>query len=224
MSPILFGWTMFGMNKTKRYSISKLIYLLQRSTCVGRDKYIIVLLGIAQFFLVGCYKKDLAEFKSIDTKHQQEFAFPLFNNSLTIKDSLPFNIIPMTMSDTIKIDLTLDNFLSGSLYNDVDYVEFKITTENNFPISGGLQLYFADTKGVIIDSLFSVSKVTIDAGNGNTINQSTTVIQMDKDKYTKIVSASKIYILYYLSVNPSSAYLPYTLKIYAGIKFGITEQ
>ncbi len=190
---------------------------------MGRRRYI-VLLGISLFFLVGCYKKDLAEFKSIDTKHEQEFAFPLFDNTLTIQDSIPFDISPMSLSDTVEIDLSLSNYLTGTLYTDIDYVEFKIITQNNFPISGGLQFYFADKKGTIIDSLFSVSKVVIDAGNGNTVTQATTLIYMDQDKYKKIVNSSKIYILYHLSINPSSAYLPYTLKVYSGIKFGITQK
>ena len=173
---------------------------------------------------MGCYKKDLTEFKSLTTKHEQEFAFPLFDDSLTIKDSIPFSFSSVTLSDTVKINLALDNFLSGSLYNDIDYVEFKIITENNFPVTGTLQFYFADSKGVITDSLFSTNRTTVGAGNGNTVNQATTVIYMDKDKYKKIVNSSIMYVYYYLSVNSSSAYLPYTLKVHSGIKFGITPQ
>jgi hypothetical protein len=191
---------------------------------MGRSRYIVALLGIPLFFMVGCYKKDLAEFKSIDTSHEQQFAFPLFDNSLTIKDSIPFDISPMSLADTVEIDLSLSNYLTGTLYTDIEYVEFKIITQNNFPISGGLQFYFANKKGVIIDSLFSVSKIVIDAGNGNNVTQSTTLIYMDKDKYKKIVNSSKIYIRYYLSIDPSSVYLPYTLKVYSGIKFGIMEK
>jgi hypothetical protein len=191
---------------------------------VRRSVNILALLGIFQFFLLGCYKKDLDEFKTIDTKHEQQFAFPVFDNTISIKDSIPFKFFPFALIDTAEINLSLDKYLPGSFYKkkNLDYVEFKVITENSFPLSGALQLYFADSLGVIKDSLFSVSRTSIDAGNGNTFSKSTTFIYMDKDKYQKILDARKIYIVYSLSTNPSS-FVPYTLKVYCGIKFGLLQ-
>lgn len=80
----------------------------------------------------------------------------------------------LTDESTIKLQLRVELLLEGSAKNfgaeqtldlnfgdyesldttKVEHVEFKLVTENGTPISAEIQLYFLDTAGVAIDSLF----------------------------------------------------------------------
>ncbi|HWZ23550.1 MAG TPA: hypothetical protein VNW06_12895, partial [Cytophagaceae bacterium] len=92
--------------------------------------------------LIGCYKKDLDEFKNATLNIKSEIAIPLFNATITVKDSL--NYIPyFNVSDSFYLtyNVTINDSISLSYDGySLDNIQFKLYIQNNFPISGGLQV------------------------------------------------------------------------------------
>jgi hypothetical protein len=182
---------------------------------------IVTFIILASVLLTGCYKKELDEFKKASLKNERDMAFPLFESTITLNDSLPFTIPAIAMSDTIKTDFSFSSYVkdySGKL----DYVEFKIGLKSNFPVTGGIQFYFADKNGQIIDSLFTYEDATITAASGGNYNETVISSYMDHEKYKKIETAPKLYILYRLQTFPSEHYSSNELQIKSGIRFGMT--
>lgn len=186
-----------------------------------RSRDVLVFFGLlVPVLLTGCYKKEIDELKKIDFQSPKSFAFPLFESTLTIKDSLPFSFNTANLADTVMIDLGQNASIGDPLK--FDYVEFKIILRNNFAAKAEIQFYFADKNGTIIDSLFNIDNKTIDAANGVNFNESTLLVYLDKDKFKKIEAAQKIYIRYSLVSSIQNFYNSNQIQIYSGIKFGTT--
>ena len=85
-------------------------------------------------------------------------------------------------------------------YDNVDYVEFKLITDNDIPVEVGMQAYFADASGNILDSLFTPAQVVLEGapvdGNGLVINpvEKTTFSTLESERFQNIKSAKSIYI------------------------------
>lgn len=172
------------------------------------------------FLFSGCYKKDLEEFDSISsTRLTSELAVPLFYSYLTIRDSIPFQLPDLKLADTLKIDLRLRSYLDDVSIDHVSAIEFKLITENTFPIKGSLQLYFIDDTNTPVDSLFTSTTSTTQSNNNTTL--STTLIQLDKEKYLKIESSKKVHIKYTFSTSNYPINENNYFSVKAGLKFSI---
>ncbi len=85
-------------------------------------------------------------------------------------------------------------------YEDAEYVEFKLVTENEMPLGAGIQLYFADPNNQILDSLFLTDEKVIEAapvdGEGNAIDiaKKETFIPIDRTRFEKVKTATQIFI------------------------------
>ncbi len=169
-------------------------------------------------FLTSCYKKDLDELNAINSvRLSPDIALPLFYTTLTIKDSLPFELPEFNLADTAKIDLTPSSFLEDTYNNSISSVELKLITENTFPIKGNVQIYFVDKSNNILDSLFSTTVSYTPPYDDTNKTTSTTLIMLDREKYSKIEDAEKVYIRYTFN----STNYPITEENYLTIKSGI---
>ncbi len=171
--------------------------------------------------LTVCYKEKLEEFRKVEFKGEREMAFPLFESTLVLEDSLPFSIPAITLADTVSVDFTAANYL-GDYSGDLTYVECKVVLKNNFPITGRFQLYVTDEKGQLIDSLFNFQTTVMETQGNGAYTETTVLLYMDLAKYERIKHASKIFVLYQLNSKPTAAYASNKLSIHSGIKFGIT--
>lgn len=87
-----------------------------------------------------------------------------------------------------------------SFQNDVeqiDYVLFRLSIDNSFPIGFGVQVYFEDDQGTVLDSLFHDAPFTVDPGitdaNGRVITSVKNIedIRIDQDRIDIIENATK---------------------------------
>ena len=105
---------------------------------------------------------------------------------------LPFHarIIDFKANDVFNIDF------DG--YNDVEYIEFKMITENQIPLGVDVQVYFADENKNVIDSLFTNEENILDPApvdsNGDVNGQSekTTFMTIDAAKFERVKNAKKL--------------------------------
>lgn len=83
--------------------------------------------------------------------------------------------------------------LDWSIYEEFEYVNFKLITENGFPAEAQVQLYFLDAGGTVLDSLLSdptqalLSAAPIDAsGRVTEINEQTFTSDFPADRYARM--------------------------------------
>lgn len=92
-------------------------------------------------------------------------------------------------------------------FNKVDDVEFKVISENGIPLDVGLQIYFADENGTVLDSLFTPTQNLLDAapvdseGLPTGITDKTIFTNFDANRFEDIKTAKYLY----LSVSFSTA-------------------
>ncbi len=186
-----------------------------------KSRYLfIVLISILPAFAISCIKKELDQFKNLNFQQERDYAFPLFESTLTLKNALPFAIPAITLSDTISTDFRAGSYL-GNYSGNVEYVEFKLILKSNFPVTGAVQFYFANAQNQIVDSLFTYNNSIIQASTGD-YKETTLTVYMDKAKYKKIEQAPKVQIRYMLVTTEGSNYASNQLQINSGIRFGIT--
>lgn len=116
----------------------------------------------------------------------------------------------------------------------VDYVEFKLIADNGIPIEVGIQAYFADESGNILDSLFLENESILSAapvnGNGEVTDRSEkiTFSTFDTERFSNIRSAKNVFLsARFSTVNEGSE----DVKIYSdqdvnfrmGMKIGVKE-
>jgi len=94
-----------------------------------------------------------------------------------------------------------DSFkVSFDEYNDVDDIEFKIVSENGIPLDVGLQIYFADQNGTVLDSLFTPAKNVLEAapvdaeGLPTEKAEKTIFTSFDATRFEQIKSAKFLYL------------------------------
>lgn len=129
--------------------------------------------------------------------------------------------------DTFDLDL-------GSL-DRADYAEFKIVTENSMPVAIGLQGYFYDANGVMLDSLFEssmsiIENVAVDLdGNPTGFNEVITYVDFPVDRFNAIKKAKSIEIAatFFTSTNGAQSVRikdDQDVKIRMGAIFGVSEK
>lgn len=95
--------------------------------------------------------------------------------------------INFSVRDTVDLDF--------SSFDNAEYAEFKLVTENEMPVSIGLQGYFQDESGQILDSLFTqehraVEGASVDAaGESIAAAEVTTFIDYPEERFVKIKKA-----------------------------------
>ncbi|HVD99607.1 MAG TPA: hypothetical protein VNB90_15470 [Cytophagaceae bacterium] len=169
------------------------------------NKHVWILLLSAScitLLLSGCYKKDLDDFKKVNTwTYQPEIAVPFLEKKITLNDTIPKvpGFTSVTMTDTASIELPTDQDSVESLFQEV---EFKLRFENTFPFSGFAQIYFADDSGVYVDSLFDANQRIIDPGNPKLVKELT--VEIDKTRYNRLTKNKNMYFYYNLTTNSVS--------------------
>ena len=130
------------------------------------------------------------------------------------------------INDTFALDL--------SNYNNVTYGEFKIITDNGMPIDLALQGYFANAKGIVIDSFYTTSSLVLRGApvgaNGlpTSVQTNENVIKIEAEKLKRILPAKKLIIRYSFSTtNNGSVPVKLTstqdVRVRIGVKFGINN-
>ncbi|MCB0641356.1 MAG: hypothetical protein KDC44_06935 [Phaeodactylibacter sp.] len=118
--------------------------------------------------------------------------------------------------DTFEVDF--------SNYEGSQEAEFKLISENEMPLDIGLQLYFYDEYGEVVDSLFSVDTPIIAAapvdGEGNTTDITTKIeyINFDAARFEALKTARKIVVFAAFSTYDGG--VP-SVKVYADQKINL---
>ncbi len=167
----------------------------------------------------GCYKKDLEEFKKVNSlRYEPELVLPFIEVNVTLADTIPKLPIftSVSMIDTASIELPAsDN--KDTLESIIEKVDFKIRLENTFPFSGFVQIYFADSNNVYVDSLLTNAQRMIPSGTSGLIQN--IIVSVDKQRYIDLTKDSKkMYAYYNLTTSDISGLSGKYLKINMGIK------
>jgi hypothetical protein len=177
---------------------------------------LVTLLGLSM--LSGCYKKDLENFKKVNSvKYNGEWAVPFVEKNITLKDSIP--TIPgyttITMSDTANVTIPASSS-ADTLESIVESVNLKIQIDNTFPFSGVVQVYFADQNNHFIDSLLDNTQRVMPMGNPELIKNMT--VSIDKTRYINLSKNSKkMYVFYKLTTNNVSGLSNKHFKVNIGL-------
>ncbi len=118
-------------------------------------------------------------------------------------------------------------------YENYDDVEFKIISENGIPLDVGLQLFFADANGTVLDSLFTPNVVLLEAapvdgaGLPTAISEKTTFTTFEGARFDKIKSAKQLFMRSSFStVNNGETIVKILstqeVKIRMGMKIGVS--
>ncbi|HSZ24748.1 MAG TPA: hypothetical protein VK766_03470 [Cytophagaceae bacterium] len=184
---------------------------------------IITILLLVNLFVTSCYKKDLEEFKSVDSvKYTPQVALPFIYSSLTLKDSIPSipGIPVITMTDTASITLPNSN-TKDTLQSIITDINFRLHLENSFPFSGIIQIYFADSNNVFIDSVLTNADRTIPLGNPLLVKDID--VNITQQRYFTLTSKSKkMYVYYKLSTSTISGLSNDSLKVHIGINAALS--
>ncbi len=101
--------------------------------------------------------------------------------------------IDFTVTDTLSLDFT------G--FDEIDYAEFKLVTENGMPVSIDMQGYFLDENGNVLDSLLDnqqrvIGGAPVDAiGDPTTTNEVVTFSDFKAERFAKIKPAKELAIV-----------------------------
>ncbi|MEZ4985082.1 MAG: hypothetical protein R2795_08625 [Saprospiraceae bacterium] len=96
------------------------------------------------------------------------------------------------VNDTFDISL---NGIEGA-----DYATFKLVTDNSMPVSIGIQGYFLDADGAVLDSLFGESRIVIggapvDAlGKPNGVESVVTYVDFPADRFQRILNTKELVV------------------------------
>jgi len=161
-----------------------------------------------------------------------------YTNHITTKSLINLGFaadIPMTFTaKDFTFQDTLDNASQLTGLEDVEFVELKIKTINEFPLGGTLDLAFTDAKYVLIDDLVDVSLLVpgeIDA-NGRVIKSSEnmTTILIDRALLNKLDRKNAKYIILKTKFNtnnngttPVSLYTDNSLEVSLAIRAKIKQ-
>jgi hypothetical protein len=169
--------------------------------------------------LSGCFKKDLEEFKQVNSiAYTAEWALPFIEDEVTLEDSIPtvpgYTTIRMSDTSNVKIPASKSK---DTLESIIDHVDMRIRLENTFPASGIVQLYFVDSTNTIVDSLLNNSQKVIPLANPKLIK--TINVSISKNRYLNISRKSdKMYLFYDITTNTTAGLTNKKLKINIGVK------
>lgn len=174
----------------------------------------IILLLLCLFLMTSCYKKDLEEFKKVNSI-TEEIALPIFHSESIIHDSLNF-IKPFESSDNINVsfpspqDITLDKNIT------IDYIEFKNIVETDIPVEFYFQIYLKDINENVVDSIFKESYYINNGLNGMII-----YTEISEEKYKIIQGYPNVKISYFIKFNGGGNKGSYVIKNEMGVKFKV---
>ena len=176
------------------------------------------LLVIVTALLTGCYKKDLEEFKKVNSwTYEPEIALPFVEENITLNDTIPkppaFTVI--TMSDTASVELPKDK---DTLESIIEKIYFKVRLTNTFPFNGDIQIYFADSNEVYQDSLLTADQRIIPPGSSAEPKVKDVLVSVDKQRYIELTKNNKMYFYYKLTTSDISGIEDDYLKINMGLK------
>ncbi len=154
--------------------------------------------------LTGCYKKDLDEFKKVNTwNYGPEIALPFLEEVITLADTIPTipGFTQVTMSDTASIELP-GSKTQDSLESVIERMDFKVRLINSFPFSGDVQIYFSDSNDVYVDSLLNDQQKVITMGSSAYPSVKYVEVSVDKQRYYELTQSSrKMYFYYKLTTS-----------------------
>jgi len=129
---------------------------------------------------------------------------PINPNFITNQSQLDAEIdviIPLSgYINTIQLSDTIDADISFDSYEEIDSIEFKIQTENYFPVEVNFQAFFLDSTNTIVDSLFvsneEIISTAITDTDGMVIESAQTekYVLMDGPRSELVSSSEKIII------------------------------
>jgi hypothetical protein len=184
-----------------------------------KNTVIVAILLIPSIFITSCYKKDLEEFKSIDSvSYKPQVALPFIYSSITLKDSIPSipGVPLVTMVDTASITLP-SSTAKDTLQSIIQDMDFKIHIENSFPFTGVVQIYFADSSNVFVDSVLTNNDRIVTVGNPVVIKDID--VYIGKQRYFNITTKSKkMYVFYKLSTSNIAGLSNSALKVNIGLR------
>ncbi len=150
---------------------------------------------------------------------------------ITDESTLNINMeleLPLWLSaEDFTIEETSD--LDVSLFDEIIEAEFKLIIENGLPIQTGIQLYFEDDSGIVLDSLFNLEENFIDAaqisasGEVTQTTQKEQLVMMDQARINNFSNATKIRIKSVFSTADASNvaskfYTDYKVSFLLGVK------
>jgi len=118
--------------------------------------------------------------------------------------------------------------------SDVIYAEFKVVTENEIALDVAIQLYFADTVGVILDSMFIEDPVVMGAapvdaeGKPTGATEKITFREFDEERFDGIRDAKKLLMKANFSTADNGTqsvkvFRDNEVRIRAGMKIGVRD-
>ena len=119
-------------------------------------------------------------------------------------------------------------------YQDFDEVEFKVISENGIPLDVGVQIFFADQNGTLLDSLFTPSAKILEAapvdGEGlpTAITEKITFTTFTGERFEKIKTAKKAFLrTSFSTINNGGTFVKILstqeVEIRMGMKIGVSE-
>ena len=149
-----------------------------------------------------------------------------FNVQVEVELPIHGTAVDFVARDTFKVDF--------SEYDNVEDVEFKVIAENGIPLEVSTQIYFADSDGNILDSLFRPEAIILEAAQVGTqaqvteIAEKTTFATLDADHFDRIRSTTQLFLTSSFSTtNRGMTTVKITsdqeVNIRMGMKLGIKE-
>lgn len=185
---------------------------------------ILVLALVLTALMSGCYKKDLEEFKKVNSwTYEPEIALPFVEERITLNDTIPTPpaFVVVTMTDTATVELP-DN--KDTLESIIEKIDFKIRLTNTFPFSGDIQIYFADTNNVFKDSLLDNAQRVIPVGSNADPMIKDVLISVDKARYIELTKNDQMFFYYKLTTNDISGLGDDYLLVNMGVKAKLSVQ
>ncbi len=180
---------------------------------------IVFALVSSMVFVTGCYKKDLEEFKGLNSmKYSPEVSIAFLIANVTLDDTIP--LVPayttVIMSDTASIEIPKGEE-KDSVESAVEYINFRVVLTNSFPYNGFVQLYFADTSGAYVDSLLDNTQRIVTSGSP-VVSESSMDILVDQQRYKSLTqTADKMYLVYKLTASDITGIEDDSLNVKIGI-------
>ncbi|NTW33722.1 MAG: hypothetical protein HGB12_14060, partial [Bacteroidetes bacterium] len=165
-----------------------------------------------------------ALFNPIGDPAAKNFAIDSSKIALDMELELPLEgKIPIfELQDTVDMDL-------GKELENLEWILFKISTTNGFPIDATVQVYFADSLNVKLDSLIVPLEQLISSGvvgaNGKVVTPTTkaTSVRIEKNRLDNLVTTKKLFIYAKLNSANNGAttiriYSDYTIDVKIGVQ------
>ncbi len=158
----------------------------------------------------------------------QNFVIDTSRISLDVEAELPLygSAWDFVLQDTIDFDM-------GGNVNNLEWVKFKTNTLNGFPIDVIMQVYFADSANIKLDSMFVPAEQVINSGiigpapdyKVITPTHKASTVQINQDKLSHLGNTKKLIIHAHLSTANNGATV---IKFYSDydidVKIGVQAQ